>query len=239
MTLLHLSSRFCSRPRWRWRRRSCVAFALVSFGAANAATISGVIERNGEFVRLADQPGAPLVSAVSRETHRHLDRLDTGDFLVGEGQLAGGRAVLRSIDTVGLKSLIGLWRTEGSELVQFADFKRMRTFRLKETNPEAGREADRKPSAEQAVPTLLPRAQLPQRRWTYALSPGERKKWAIFLYGDGDALVGVLEALDPAEASEAARISIQLLDPDTLLPAPAFVLTQVRGEPLRPLGDRP
>ena len=110
--------------------RFFIFFAL-SFSASFtwAENFSGSIERTerGIFLIL-DSPtkmGRLVLQSSSTRTLIQIGRLNSGDFLAASGTLDSEQniAFVNSIDYVGLKKLLGRWRSSNGQLFEFASFQ--------------------------------------------------------------------------------------------------------------------
>jgi hypothetical protein len=185
-----------------------------SKATAAGTQISGIVARDGEIARLASLPGAPTLVSADREVESSLRRLSTGDFLLANGSLAPGRALIESIDAIGLKALLGRWRAASGDIFEFANFNRINLYFIDSRQGAAG--------AYQSPVT-----------WSYTLSPCQGKKWAIFLGNDASVMMGELEIVEPAAVAsalpraKARALTIQMRRPDTLAQSAPIALTPI------------
>ena len=163
---------------------------------ADAATesIQGVIGlRAGQaYIRLTNFREALQLHGVTRELVADLQRLGDGDFIVGRGQILKDRRVvaLESIDTVGLRQILGTWRTENWNVYDFRDFNRLFLYVPR--------------SATASSTTLAPTRQL-----TYTLAPNAREnEWSIFMADKKGVVIGEMHLRNRS-------MSLTLYDPKT------------------------
>lgn len=106
-------------------------FSTLSFSASYswAENFSGYIERTERGIFLViDSPakaGRLSLQSSSTRTLIQIGRLNTGDFLAASGSVDSEQniAFVNSIDYVGLKKLLGRWKTSNGQLFEFASFQ--------------------------------------------------------------------------------------------------------------------
>lgn len=116
------------------------------------------------------------VDALTRSAREGLSKLKDGDFISATGALNSNqrRMDLHSIESVGLKNLLGLWQASDSSLYEFLDFGRLNQYTL-ESSLSGG--------------LTIKKAQ----ELTYVLTPDRGDRFSIFLSGKSDIRVGTLE----------------------------------------------
>lgn len=118
------------------------------------------------------EPRPYPLQATSAALNSDLRRLSTGDLIIGTGVIERvapgavngmrhGRVILNAIDTVGLKQILGHWRTPKWQVFEFRDFHHLNLYRA--------------PSA--STRSIAP------HQMTYTLAPagGDPNLWSIFM----------------------------------------------------------
>lgn len=117
-----------------------------------------------------------LISSKSADVDLNLARLESGDFIAGNGTLdtTNKKIQIESIDFVGLRKLLGPWLgTEGTMV--FKDFSTMRfTPRFREIRWD----------------TKLSQY---QKEFRYSVSPSDGNEWALFLSDDKSTTFATME----------------------------------------------
>ncbi len=106
-------------------------FSALSFSTSYswAENFSGYIDRTERGIFLVvDSPakiGRLVLQSSSTRTLIQIGRLNTGDFLAASGSLDSEQniAFVNNIDYVGLKKLLGRWKTSNGQLFEFASFQ--------------------------------------------------------------------------------------------------------------------
>ncbi|MCM2282261.1 MAG: hypothetical protein NDI61_10490 [Bdellovibrionaceae bacterium] len=148
---------------------------------------------NQAFIRLRQTREALPVYGMTQELVADLQKMQDGDFIVGRGEVLTDRRMvaLESIDTVGLRQILGAWRTANWNVFEFKDFNNVILY-----FPDA------------AVSTS-PRA-TSRRQMSYTLAPGSGENWSIFMADRQGIHIGELQF-----AAGARRINMTLYDSET------------------------
>lgn len=107
----------------------CLAFSQI----ANAAeTIKGRIKViDGTYLIVTKNQVAYTMEFTSSVSEQQIKRLGNGDFAsvsVNSSPLAAGLVYVLSVDYVGLKSLLGTWRSENDMCYEFSTFTRLYVY---------------------------------------------------------------------------------------------------------------
>lgn len=165
---------------------------LISF-EASAQSVRGFIRATtdeGTFLDVtADQ--APFLLVANRPAlETDLKNLKVGDYLVARGTLdvMSGEAHIDSIETVGLRELIGPWQSGASRIYEFEDFSRLNLYK-----------ALRDPQG-----VVLAKL----KEMNYSVAPESKGRYSIFMSDNRSVQVGLLEF-------EARGIKLSVIDPKT------------------------
>ena len=135
-----------------------------------ADNLSGLINiENNKFFLLSENSTKLEVKPLNQTTSLNLQRLNTGDFLMGTGEILNGNIVLQSIDFVGLKKLLGLWSSPTSWL-NFESFS--------------------------SVTVLFPNDIRPTSKSVtlqYSISPANQNTWRIFFSDEKSVALAILK----------------------------------------------
>ncbi len=161
---------------------ACILVASIPSAAeAVNGSIQGIISVRGDQVYLrVRQFREPLpVHGMTPNLAVDLQKMRDGDFLTGHGQILTSRKMvaLESIDTVGLKQILGIWRTVHWDVFEFRDFSRVVLYA-----PNPGNRADR----------ITPRL-APTRQMNYTLAPSSGDNWSIFMADKDGIQLGELQ----------------------------------------------
>ncbi len=159
--------------------------SMVSTHIANASPIFGYIQVTNEGILLRQEAGAVFeIQSANIDVSSGLARLRSGDFIAFEGYIspAQRKAVIQSIDWVGLQRLLGFWKTSDRKLVEFASFTALKFHQGKPTDVFY---RPKKPRYNENVPTL-----------SYRIAPSVGSTWSIFLSNQGSGKLGRLVLLD-------------------------------------------
>lgn len=118
------------------------------------------------MVRFEHVAGLFTLRGDSQVLAAHLLKLKPGDVVIGNASVdwTNQRATLHALDTVGLKDVIGLWRTAKSHLFEFRDFQNLNFYVLTDS------------------PSSTWHSTAPARRFQYTLAPDLGKPtWSIFM----------------------------------------------------------
>lgn len=162
--------------------------------------------------------------------------LRSGDYVVVSGRLVDSNrdgvtdeVAVHAIESVGLNSLIGTWRSAKWEVVRFEDFSRMSLyrprFRLSATPSPAGLN----PVTSAALnPSRMSLSKL--KDLNYTLAPEQGSTYSIFLVekkvtGPAPVYVGRLHV---KESAQEKRLTLEIFDPKTGDSAEVLSLSPVR-----------
>lgn len=169
------------------------AVYLVMIPVAQASSVRGYIEVNaqsGELYLAIDEGQAPRRIVGRENVLTELSNLRTGDFLVARGEIEALDYVVRidTIESVGLKELIGPWSSVNFEVYEFEDFSRLNLYA---------------PTKDDSGVTLSKTAE-----FKYVLAPDQGSRYSIFLSDNRSVAVGTLEF-------KAQKVKLSVIDPKT------------------------
>ncbi len=184
----------------------CLVFSAVSTAADK---IEGRILKvdNEAFIHI--NPGNRLVplKATNALDASAIRRLDSGDFITGQGQLTLDEARLDTLYFVGLQRLLGLWRSRASEVFEFRTYEDLRLYWPLDPNATLG-------GTEVRVKT-----------YSYNVSPSSESHWAMLLVDSDSVEIARLHFMN--SGASAGKIYVDLLDRNTGLIKHSFHLTQI------------
>ena len=151
----------------------CLVAALLFTSPAWSSndTVSGLIRidkaSHQKFILPAKNAKPMLLRVAYASMRDDLNRLQQGDFLLGRGQVQDdGKAVMMtSFELVGLKQLLGLWRSENWHIYNFENFESMTFYDPVFQHKKA-------------------------QQMNYLISPGSGDTWSIFMENDSFSYVG-------------------------------------------------
>lgn len=160
---------------------------------AYAEEIAGLFFRQGASLTLNLENDKEAATAVqlepaSYQVRSELYRIDSGDFLVVQGERKGGSFLVNGIETVGIKSLTGVWRTESWQIYEFVDFTHLRIYHGK------------------------------LQEYGYRIVPGASQTWTLFVTNRQTMRLGTLifqggfikiEFIDPVTGEPSDRVKLQ------------------------------
>lgn len=150
-------------------------FLLSSFPAhALGNNVEGLVWRNGTKLHIRlDQKRYAIVPKDS-QVSKDISRLTSGDFLQGQGHIneATEELYLTSVHFVGLRQMLGTWRTEMWQLFEFSDFSRLKLY----------------------IPIVSDKDILfPVKEITYSVAPDSKSGWSILMSDRDSVDIGKLE----------------------------------------------
>lgn len=165
--------------------------ALASAGTAfaQATAIRGLIDTSSGSLAVLTREGVHYhLTTASAQVKAGLVRLQQGDFLVARGSIdeLSRRVRIEAIESLGLKTLIGTWTSERSEVYEFRDFTRLNLY-----IPDQGWK-----KIEIAG------------QYHYSVAPDRGSRYSIFLSDNKSVLVGSFEFKE-------RNLHLTLLDPKT------------------------
>jgi hypothetical protein len=165
---------------------SSPAFAI----DVHSAPIAGVfdVRTNHPFLHVAGSSEVVEIKPYDQVVLDDLHKLHAGDYLTGYGEYDSfHRSVnLRTIETVGLKQLLGRWTTRDGQIFDFRDFQTL-------VHQSSGNIATSTPKSIQ--------------QFSYTLAPESKANtWSIYLADKKTLLIGNLEFGDKT-------VLINLVDP--------------------------
>jgi len=93
------------------------------------ATIEGSLVWNAQqpWIRLDRSRAMFRLQGLDKATEASIRRLKSGDHLVGHGQIITAERLIRleSIDLVGLRTVLGVWRSNNQQVFNFRTFTRL------------------------------------------------------------------------------------------------------------------
>tara|TARA_B100000749_G_scaffold280875_1_gene279592 strand:- start:42381 stop:42986 length:606 start_codon:yes stop_codon:yes gene_type:complete len=171
----------------------CLLFIASS---SSAATLSGIISFNEQrqpMLQLEDDGQKLYLSTPYPSVKRGLELLHEGDYLQGDGriEIATGRIKLFSIESVGLKRILGEWIADNNDIYHFKSFKNL-SVKVNRGNPSPTTILRRRP-AEQSGDV------------DYQLAvKSENSGWPMIFAGPDGTGAGEIEVLN----ADTLRISI-------------------------------
>lgn len=178
--------------------------ALFTSFTVEAETLRGKLEFRGPAVFIKTEKYATLEISVQKpELLDQLRRLNDGDLLIGVATVESAKhlAHLESISFVGLKDLLGFWRTERWEVFEFQNFNRLILYKFTKI-------------PKNLTPSVMP------KELKYTLAPEQGRRWSIFMSDDQNIHIGSLEL-------EEKRVSLTIINPNTGLPTENISLLPV------------
>jgi hypothetical protein len=198
--------------------------------ARTAEHIEGLIDvkYNQIMLRLSQLGKSYPIYCETHELMADLEKLSTGDLLVGTGELHADKqvVVLQSIDMVGLRRLLGTWRTVHSEVFEFKDFNRLHVypsdFRKTMTLKSLSKDFLERPAIPDSFFTHL-------QKLNYTLAPdsNSQSRWSIFMADHQSVRIGSL-MIHPT------MVKLTVYDPDTGRIASEFDLARVTSQSKQP-----
>ncbi|MCB0365573.1 MAG: hypothetical protein H6624_04070 [Bdellovibrionaceae bacterium] len=170
----------------------CILILFLAAPLAGASvSIEGVVRRQDNIllIQLAETGVEHQIFTRNPHVMDDLRSLETGDYLSGKGWVYGinGTVEMTTVEFVGLKKLLGIWRTPSWEVFDFKNFSRLDLY--EPTNSKT-----------------LNVVQLRSLRYTVAPDGGHA--WSILIVDSNSVDVGSLSVSQEA-------IRIDLFDPQT------------------------
>lgn len=159
-------------------------------------SIQGVINMRGDqaFIRIRQAREPMPLHGMTQDLVVDLQKMREGDFIVGRGEILTDRKIiaLESIETVGLRQILGTWRSANWNVFEFKDFNRLTLY-----------------TAQAAPAHSTPRVTA-KRQMSYTLAPGNGDSWSIFMADKQGVQIGELRF-----GTGARRMNMTLYDYDT------------------------
>ncbi len=150
-----------------------------------------------------------ILNPHDQHVGRDLNRLRVGDFLSGYGfyNPTTNTLDLQTIETVGLKTLLGRWKTRDGQVFEFRTFTELLHYKSVITE-----------WVNYAKSLMGTSTNLKSRELSYALAPDSAKnRWAIFVADKQSLLIGYVHF-------SSRGILLTLIDPNTGRAIQKFVL---------------
>lgn len=144
-----------------------------SFALAEEVKFQGFIRKQGsETLLIPDTQGPQLILYSSEPQMRStIEKLSDGDFATGVAtSLVGTRLVVDSIDFVGLKKILGMWKASKT-IFSFKSFNLLSVLDVKDADPFFKNWQD----------------------FRYSVSPSEGQSWKVFIANKNSVALGTLE----------------------------------------------
>ncbi|NQZ00657.1 MAG: hypothetical protein HRT45_08315 [Bdellovibrionales bacterium] len=141
-------------------------------GSSFAETFSGLIKRTQYRVELLTPNKRFLLFAANSLVANDLDKLQTGDYLQGFGSVGVNHISVKSVDLVGLRSLIGSWQAKDQTRIRITNFRQMQVFLPSRT---------------------LPASYDPPVEIEYAITPQDGSLWSILMNTSTDVQTGAMQ----------------------------------------------
>jgi hypothetical protein len=128
---------------------------------------------------LVDERGRYMFNLEPRDadTSKQLAKLNTGDLLSATGTLTQkSHMIVDSIDFVGLKKLLGLWKSEES-VFNFKDFSTVQFYSLSDPDPQ----------------DAYPSNKIKLYNFKYSLGPSSGDTWKLFFTDDRSVILTSIE----------------------------------------------
>jgi hypothetical protein len=162
--------------------------SFTAFGSA----VEGLIQADDSATYLVVWPEKTkyLLSPVTSGIREEVRRLQTGDYVSGSGRIDNDKRIiaLDLINVVGLKKLLGIWRTADWNVFEFRDFSRLYLY-----------------ARFQGSSSL---SHFEKRNLSYTLAPEASGSWSIFLSDNRTVHVGTLSIND-------RDVHLEVFDVDT------------------------
>ncbi|OQW48577.1 MAG: hypothetical protein A4S09_04045 [Proteobacteria bacterium SG_bin7] len=154
------------------------AVTFVTSMATQASPIYGFVEVTDHRYLLHQDAETFEIQSANTEVSKTLGRLRTGDYLAFEGYIspAQRKAVIQSMDWVGLQRLLGFWKTRDKKLVEFSSFT---TLKFHHGNPTEIFYRDRRPRSENDLISV-----------SYRVAPSVGASWSLFIANQGNYKLG-------------------------------------------------
>lgn len=146
--------------------------------AAHASPIFGFVEVADHKYLLHQDAESFEIQSANNEVSATLNHLRTGDYLAFEGYIspAQRKAVIQSIDWVGLQRLLGFWKTSDRKLIEISSFTSMK---FHQGNPTEVFFTGRRPRYETTSVNV-----------SYRVAPSVGTSWSIFIANQGKYKLG-------------------------------------------------
>lgn len=108
-----------------------IVFALTAGIRTEAASISGFIltDRDQFFFVPSDRNIKYQIKALTQGAIEGLKKLQSTDFVQGQGEFRDRELLLESIDFVGLRRLLGVWTAGAQSIFDFQDYSRVVVYK--------------------------------------------------------------------------------------------------------------
>lgn len=195
-----------------------VIIGLLLSNTSWSAPIEGLVLRSsqGVFLRSSQATTQTIIKAANEEATEALSKLDTGDFISGDGVIAddGSAISITSIDYVGLKKILGLWLGE-KDVVNFANFTDLEVYSPGfDSNLAQKHKADSPQEKQNGLQLDQQKANQSQasgevstKHLKYSISPSKGDSWTVFMTDNAATVLGNLQV-----QKNAATLTI--FDPD-------------------------
>ncbi|MCC7405378.1 MAG: hypothetical protein IT288_13350 [Bdellovibrionales bacterium] len=171
----------------------CIIAALLLAPISKAVTsFEGVVsrvEQTGTYLKVSGLGKEYLVYTRNTHVMNDLRALEAGDYLSAKGlfNYNNSQVEITAIEFVGLKKLLGLWRTGKWEIFDFKNFSNLDLYQ---------------PARTRTLNTVE------LRNLRYTVAPLNGPTWSIYIVDSNSVDVGSLNVTGNS-------IQIQLFDPDT------------------------
>ncbi len=164
--------------------------------AVHASPIYGFVEVTDHRYLLHQDAETFEIQSANSEVTKTLNRLRTGDYLAFEGYISPGqkKAVIQSMDWVGLQRLLGFWKTRDKKIIEVSSFTNMK---FHQGNPTEIFYRDRKSRYENNGINV-----------NYRVAPSVGTSWSLFISSQGKYKLGRMLLND-------REITINLFDSET------------------------
>lgn len=154
------------------------AVTFVTSAAVQASPIFGFVEVIGHRYMLHQDAETFEIQSANNEVTKTLNRLRTGDYLAFEGYIspAQRKAVIQSMDWVGLQRLLGFWKTRDKKIIEVSSFT---TMKFHQGNPTEIFYRERKPHYEGKGVNV-----------SYRVAPSVGSSWSLFIANQGSYKLG-------------------------------------------------
>lgn len=168
-------------PARQWVTAMLLTLAVVlNVSYAQADTIRGVVKKikgdNATYLVVEGNPTSFKIVANSPSVISGALKLNDGDSLTARGRLIPekGEAFLFGIESVGLKSLIGVWHSPRWEVYEFRDFSRLNLYVVRSA-----------PTGKYKIKK--------SRELAYVIAPESGDRYSIFMSDNRNVLAGSLQ----------------------------------------------
>lgn len=158
-------------------RFTAALLLIISFYfSAQASPIYGLLSVANDKLMLIQENQRFEIASASIDVDRDLARLSSGDFVALEGfyNISQKKIIVNSVDWVGLKKVLGHWKTADKKIIEFRDYTTLMLHNyLRDGFP--------------VKHSVKPRTRDQSIEMNYRMAPGVGSSWTLFI-SDGKKL---------------------------------------------------